>query len=69
MNVLRAAGDGQWDHHLVVVKVFIKQRSYPPMKEKGMKTVVIFRRLENKSYREEFRKKLRKEWLVGKHLE
>ena len=61
---LRAAGDVQSDHHLVVCKVKVKRGRAPPPPRGEVREVVKVERLKNDGCREEFESGLKEEWLV-----
>ena len=66
VNVLRAAGDVQSDHHLVVCKVKVKRGRAPPPPRGEVREVVKVERLKNDGCKEEFESGLKEEWLVHK---
>ena len=54
VNVLRAAGDVQSDHHLVVCRVKVKRGCAPPPLRGEVREVVKVERLRNDRCKDEF---------------
>ena len=69
VNVLRAAGDVQSDHHLVVCRVKVKRGCAPPPPRGEVREVVKVERLRNVSCKIEFEECLKNEWDVQKERE
>ena len=69
VNVLRAAGDVQSDHHLVVCKVKVKRGGAPPPPRGEVREVVKVERLKDDGCKEMFEDGIKEEWLVHKERE
>ena len=66
VNVLRAAGDVQSDHHLVVCRVKVKRGCAPPPLRGEVREVVKVERLRNDRCKDEFEDCLKDEWEIHK---
>ena len=66
VNVLRAAGYVQSDHHLVVCRVKVKRGWAPPPPRGEVREVVKVERLKNESCKNEYVECLKYEWEVQK---
>lgn len=69
VNVLRAAGNIQSDHHLVVCKVKVKREWIPQRATGEIRQVVKVEKLKDACCKEEFENGIRAEWMVHKERE
>ena len=69
VNVLRAAGDVQSDHHLVVCKMKVKKEWVPTRTTGDVRQVVKVEKLKDLGCKEEFENGIRAEWMVHKERE
>ena len=66
LNVIRAAGNVELDHHLVDGKVGIKHGRSPSRRQEEVRSVRRFETLKEKCYSDKFRNWVRERWLVQK---
>ena len=69
MNVLRAAGDVQSDHHLVVCTMKVKRGWAPPSPTGEVREDVKVDRLKDDECKKEYEDCLKEEWVVHRERE
>ena len=69
VNVLRAAGDVQSDHHLVVCSVKVKRGWAPPPPTGEVRAVVKVERLRDDECKKAYEECLKEEWVIHRERE